>query len=232
MARTSLAVAALPCSRTEAIVCGVSTDAAYVAIALARRERRRVIACGAPAPLLALGDVEIETRPNDRVSATTLLSTARDEEAALLVVAANGRMGRGPLRSLPVRLAWRATAPVLVVREAGALRRWLDGESMLRVMVAIDRSPASSAALEWAHAFTNDLPAEIAAAGLDPPMKPRDWDAANAVREIATRWRADLLVLGTARAGRLTRWWRRSATERLIDEAPMSVAAVPCLPPL
>ncbi|HUP60214.1 MAG TPA: universal stress protein [Thermoanaerobaculia bacterium] len=225
----------------DAIVCGVSAPAAGVAIALAGRAHRRVIVVDPLGPVppdavatnlprrldvpLPASGVDVRTRV---MPSASLPEIAREEHAALIVIGAEARRHRGLLRTFPVRLALRTTAPVLVIREGKSIRRWLDREITLRVMVAIDRSAAAKTALEWASAFAGDLPNEVVAAGLDPPMKPRDWDAAGAVLEIATKWQADLLVVGSRSARPLKGWWHRSPAERLIDEAPMNVAAVPC----
>ena len=52
--------------------------------------------------------------------------------------------------------------------------------------------------------------------------------AENAVLQIATKWQADLLVVGMRCLNPFARWWRKSPAERLIDEVPMNVVAVPC----
>lgn len=253
---TAVAAAIDDTLSSDTIVCNASAQAARAAIALAGRDHRRVIVvdprgpvpaptiAGAPVPLPEVfstdllsrldvpeqasgADVEVRTIYGFPVPALT--GIARAESAALLVVGAEAHRHRRLLRSLPVRVAIRATVPVLAVREADSIERWLDRKSVLRVMVAIDRSPAAKLALEWASAFAGDLPIDVVAAGLDPAVKPADWQAEDAVLEIATKWQADLLVVGIRCATNpLARWWRRSPAERLIAEVPMNVVAVPC----
>ncbi len=47
------------------------------------------------------------------------------------------------------RYALGCGAPVLLIRNPPALRRWLDGDTPLRVMAGVDRGMASRAALRW-----------------------------------------------------------------------------------
>lgn len=257
MARSTAAAAAIDDTLSSyTIVCNASAQAARAAIALAGRDHRRVIVvdplgpvpeptiAGAPVPLPEVYATDLLSRLDvpERVSGAdveartiygfpvpTLTEIARAENAGLLVVGAEAHHRRRLLRSLSVRVALGATVPVLAVREADSIERWLDRRRVLRVVVAIDRSPAAKAALEWASAFAGDLPIDVVAAGLDPAVKPADWEGEDAVLEIAAKGQADLLVVGIRCAtSPLARWWRRSPAERLIDEAPMNVAAVPC----
>jgi nucleotide-binding universal stress UspA family protein len=173
------------------------------------------------------GDLAVEQRAVYGLPAAALTQIARDERASLIVIGAPCRERGSLLRSLPLRSALGAAAPVLAVREAGSILRWLDRQYVLRIMIAIDRTEAAKTTMEWAAMFAGGLPVEVVAAGLDPSVRPPHWDGTAAVLDAARRWKADLLVAGIRRGGAFASWRRRTPAERLVDEAPMNIVAVP-----
>lgn len=84
-----------------------------------------------------------------------LLELARQRQAALVVVGAEGSSRRGRrLGSVAERLCQLADVPVLVVRNAEGLTSWSQGSHALRTLVASGLGDASSSAL----AFVGDWP--------------------------------------------------------------------------
>jgi len=126
--------------------------------------------------------VAAETAPG--IPDEVLVDRARHLRPGLVVLGAHGR--RAPARwllgSIAERVAQESPVPVLVVREAGRLLRWLAGESPLRVLVAVDRSESSRLAFEGARALRRFgecdvtavhvawLPGEFERYGLPGPM--------------------------------------------------------------
>lgn len=112
----------------------------------------------------ALRDEALRLAPFGAKVTTELLSGTADEalaayaerqSARLIVVSALGR--RSPklwrLGSTADRVAQIARVPVLVVRNGGALEAWLTGAQKLSMVVGVDASPTSDAAVRWAVDF-------------------------------------------------------------------------------
>jgi nucleotide-binding universal stress UspA family protein len=79
-------------------------------------------------------------------------AVAREAEARLIVVGSHGRRAAARLfiGSAAERTMLLADRPVLIVHPgAGTLEEWADGKRALRVVMGLDRSPASQAALAW-----------------------------------------------------------------------------------
>ncbi len=85
-------------------------------------------------------------RPGD-----VLLAEAARRSAELVCISAVGRRGDRPrfLGRTADRIAQRAGMPVLVVRDERPFRDWSSGARPLRVLVGLDLSPTSDAALRW-----------------------------------------------------------------------------------
>jgi nucleotide-binding universal stress UspA family protein len=103
---------------------------------------------------VALADegVEIEIRLLSGLPAQSLAGCAREENARLIVMGTHGRGASGRLLagSVAQRTVLEAPCPVLVLREdAAPFQDWLAGKRPLRIVVGVDRTPASQAALSW-----------------------------------------------------------------------------------
>jgi len=105
------------------------------------QEAARLAASGVPVR------VEIGIGPSD----VALLGAATSRGARLLVVGALGRRGGSLWRlgSTADRVAQTSPFPVLVVRDASSITEWARGQRTLEVLVGIDRTPSSDAALAW-----------------------------------------------------------------------------------
>lgn len=113
---------------------------------------------------------EVQARVLEGWPDETLLRAAGEVGAELLVLAATGA-GNAPrslLGSTAERVSARASAPLLTVRDAAPLRRWLLGEHRLRVLCALDDSLASEAAIEWMRRLRLIADCELVAARIDP----------------------------------------------------------------
>jgi nucleotide-binding universal stress UspA family protein len=108
------------------------------------------------------GAEEILTGPPDEM----LTEYAGKIGARLIVVSSLGR--RPPekwlLGSVAERTAQTATVPVLVVRNAAPFASWARGEQPLRVLLAVDLSPASDAAIRWVRALQGIGPCHVVVA--------------------------------------------------------------------
>ena len=71
-----------------------------------------------------------------------------------------GAVSERPSCRLAVRIARAASIPVLLIHDADGLLRWARGDSLLRVMVALGRSPGSRAALGWLAELQRGRPCE------------------------------------------------------------------------
>lgn len=94
--------------------------------------------------------VEIETQVVAGAPPEVLMGCARAEKASLIVLGTRGRgaIGRLFVGSVAQRTMRAAACPVLVLREGTApFAAWASGTRALKVMVGIDRSPASEAAV-------------------------------------------------------------------------------------
>lgn len=61
------------------------------------------------------------------------------------------------------RYALACPAPVILVRDPAALCRWLEGHTVLKVMLGIDRSPASLSAARWLAELRRIGPSDVLA---------------------------------------------------------------------
>jgi nucleotide-binding universal stress UspA family protein len=89
---------------------------------------------------------------------------AREEKVDLLVLGAHGRraVARLLLGSVAERVLVEAPCPVLVVRAAERpFGGWGDGARRLRVLVGVDMSTSTDAALTWLRDFRRVVPADV-----------------------------------------------------------------------
>jgi NADH:ubiquinone oxidoreductase subunit F (NADH-binding)/nucleotide-binding universal stress UspA family protein len=128
----------------------------------------------------------------------SLLAAAEAEHADLLVVGTRGAGGRARLHlgSLAHHLAHHTRGPLAVVPVAGSTA------SVDRVVVGVDGSPASAAAISWCADLVADAGAEVTAVcAFDPHRRwgarhdPGAWRAA-AEEAISTMWTAPLRDAG------------------------------------
>ncbi len=105
-----------------------------------------------------------------------LVALACSLDARLLVVASLGerRQERWRLGSVAERVAQASPVPVLVVRDGGRLEAWARGERSLRVMVGVEPTPASKAALRWAGELRAIAPCELLVAQIAWPAEAHD----------------------------------------------------------
>jgi nucleotide-binding universal stress UspA family protein len=80
-----------------------------------------------------------------------LVEHAAKIDAELITVGAVGRRGDKLWRlgSTADHVAQVSARPVLVVRDEAPIRAWARGEELLRVVVGVDLTPSSDAALRW-----------------------------------------------------------------------------------
>jgi nucleotide-binding universal stress UspA family protein len=114
--------------------------------ALLRQEVQRVETIGVAGGGATFECEVLAGRPDEAVIARAVAT-----RADLIVVSALGR--RGPrlwaLGSTADRIAQRAPCPVLVVRDEEPFRAWAASERPLRVLLGLDLTPTSDAALRW-----------------------------------------------------------------------------------
>jgi nucleotide-binding universal stress UspA family protein len=94
-----------------------------------------------------------------------LAEYARSEAVDLLLMGAHGRrpVSRLLLGSVTERTMMDSPCPVLVVREGDApFAAWAEGQRPLRVMVGVDPSPSTDAAIAWLRHFRQVAPCDVA----------------------------------------------------------------------
>lgn len=107
--------------------------------------------------------IEVEPRIESGEADERLVEFAASLHARLLVVSALGerKQHRWLLGSVAERVVQAASMPVLVVRDGGSIEAWARGERALRVMVGVEPTPSSRAALDWADALHAIGPREL-----------------------------------------------------------------------
>jgi len=100
---------------------------------------------------LAASRVPVRTEIGIGASDVTLVGAADSHGARLIVVGALGRRGGSLWRlgSTADRVAQTSRLPVLVVRDAEPFTDWARGNRTLEVLVGIDQTPSSDAAVSW-----------------------------------------------------------------------------------
>ncbi len=113
---------------------------------------------------LRASGVTVEQTLLDGWVAEAIAEHAEKIDARLIVTGTHARRGasRLLLGSVAERILLNADRPVLLVREGKTgLTEWLDGKRPLRVVVGVDRSAASVAAVRWARQLRNIGPCEV-----------------------------------------------------------------------
>lgn len=116
----------------------------------AERERARSRLEQESLRLAPLG-VQVRTEIGVGASDVVLLDVARKQRARLVVVGALGRRGGAfwRLGSTADRVAQASPIPVLIVRVSSHITEWAQGRRVLEVVVGVDLTPSSDAALAW-----------------------------------------------------------------------------------
>jgi nucleotide-binding universal stress UspA family protein len=107
--------------------------------------------------------IEVEARVDVGPPARTILDTAADTQADLIVMGTHGRQGAAHLflGSVAEHVVRRTLVPVLVTRDGPlVIPRW-EGRQTLELSVTMDGSTASAAALTWAAAFARPNPRQL-----------------------------------------------------------------------
>jgi nucleotide-binding universal stress UspA family protein len=108
--------------------------------------------------------VEVEARLMEGRPAAVLASCAHEENARLIVM---GTHGRGALAALFLGSVAQGTVlhapcPVLVIRESAApFDAWVAGKRPLRIVLGVDRTPATDAALAWVGELRKASPCDV-----------------------------------------------------------------------
>lgn len=218
-------------------------------------------------------EVQVETHLLEGAPDEMLVDQAALIHASLIILSHHGQ--RAPLwrvGSVAERVVQTARCPVLVARGAQALESWARGERSLRLLLGLNFSPPSDAAVAWVRRLRTIGPCEVIAAhhywGADAharyglPLAPdaevspeaelalrRDlitrlgdmpgsgavWvhlepglgKPSEALLNLARKEAVDLVVVGTHQRTGARRWWHGSVSQRILHEAPTSVACVP-----
>jgi nucleotide-binding universal stress UspA family protein len=149
---------------------------------LLEAERRRAeSALSQEAERAGVSGGRIRTECGIGSSDSALVSAAEAHAARLVVVGALGRRGGSlwNLGSTADRVAQTSKRPVLVVRDADSITAWTRGERALRILVAVDRSTSSDAAVRWASELEQIGPCDLTCAHVYwPPGVKKELDLA------------------------------------------------------
>ncbi|HYO70507.1 MAG TPA: universal stress protein [Archangium sp.] len=140
------------------------------------RDEARARLSAEAARLHSLG-VSVEAWLLEGAPGTVLAQDERVRHARLLLVSADGWGHLPAWHRTPVheRVAQQAHVPVLVVRRQGdALADWALGRRRLQVLVGVDDSRASAAAVSWLHELRRVGPCDVLAVSVCSPVEERE----------------------------------------------------------
>lgn len=100
-----------------------------------------------------------------------LVSVARFEHAALLVLGSRGDADHGLLGATAERVCRKSSVPVLTLREPERPAAWLRGERPLRVLVGADLGAAAQAARAFAVRLADTRPAHVDVVSIARPAE-------------------------------------------------------------
>ena len=228
---------------------GVLFNQATVLDALQRKASQ---ALDAEVARLSAFGVPVQARVSEGWPDEGLLEAAEGCDAGLVVLSATGAGGapHSLFGSTAERIAGRTRLPLLVVRDAAPLLRWLDAGPPLRLLCAVDGSHASEAAIDWLRRLLRMGPAEPLVAGFsDEPHALRHLEdrlhrqlgpqslrviagparsgVAQSIAELAEREGAELLVVGSHQRHGLDRLLHGSVSLELLRQAKASVLVAP-----
>jgi nucleotide-binding universal stress UspA family protein len=130
--------------------------------ALSRELRARLEALAAE---LRTGDTRVEVHLQEGAPDEVLVEHAALTHASLIIVSHHGqRAPRWRIGNVAERVVQSARCPVLIVRSAGPLEAWARGERSLRVLLGLDFSPPSDAAVAWVRKLRTLGTCEVVAA--------------------------------------------------------------------
>ena len=130
--------------------------------ALSRELRARLEVLAAE---LRTGDTRVEVHLLEGAPDEVLVEHAAVVHASLIVVSHHGqRAPRWRIGNVAERVVQSARCPVLIVRSAGPLEAWARGERSLRVLLGLDFSPPSDAAVAWVRKLRTLGTCEVVAA--------------------------------------------------------------------
>jgi nucleotide-binding universal stress UspA family protein len=118
----------------------------------------------AQAAELRTPDTRVETQLLEGAPDEVLVEHAGLVHASLLIVSHHGQ--RAPLwriGNVTERVVQATRCPVLVVRSAAPLEAWARGERSLRILLGLDFSPPSDAAVAWVRKLRMFGPCEVVA---------------------------------------------------------------------
>ncbi|MCY1083156.1 universal stress protein [Archangium lansingense] len=131
----------------------------------------------AEADQLRTPGLAVEMRLLEGPPGTVLAEEELVRNARLLVLSTEGWAPVSAWRRTPVyeRVAQQAHVPVLVVRRQGdALADWAQGRRRLQVLVGIDDSRTSAAAVTWLHELRRVGPCDVIAVSVCSPVEERE----------------------------------------------------------
>ncbi len=118
----------------------------------------------AQAAELRTGDTRVETQLLEGTPDEVLVEHASVVHASLLIVSHHGqRAPRWRIGNVTERVVQGTRCPVLVVRTAAPLEAWARGERSLRILLGLDFSPPSDAAVAWVRKLRMFGPCEVVA---------------------------------------------------------------------
>ncbi|HEX5752332.1 MAG TPA: universal stress protein [Archangium sp.] len=128
--------------------------------------RRELLArLEAQAAELRTGDVRVEVHLQEGAPDEILVEHAAVVHASLIIVSHHGqRAPRWRIGNVAERVVQSARCPVLVLRSAAPLEAWARGERSLRVLLGLDFSPPSDAAVVWVRKLRTLGSCEVVAA--------------------------------------------------------------------
>lgn len=104
----------------------------------------------AQAAELRTGNTQVEIHLLEGTPDEVLVEHAALVHASLIVVSHHGqRAPRWRIGNVAERVVQAARCPVLIVRSAGPLEAWCRGERSLRILLGVDFTPPSEAAVAW-----------------------------------------------------------------------------------
>ena len=118
----------------------------------------------AQAAELRNADTRVETQLLEGTPDEVLVEHASLVHASLLIVSHHGqRSPRWRIGNVTERVVQATRCPVLVVRSAAPLEAWARGERSLRILLGLDFSPPSDAAVAWVRKLRMFGPCEVVA---------------------------------------------------------------------
>ncbi|HYO67034.1 MAG TPA: universal stress protein [Archangium sp.] len=119
----------------------------------------------AQAAELSTGDLRVEVHLLEGAPDEVLVEHASVAHASLIIMSHHGqRAPRWRIGNVAERVVQSARCPVLVLRSAAPLEAWARGERSLRILLGMDFSPPSDAAVVWVRKLRTLGSCEVVAA--------------------------------------------------------------------